>query len=190
MLRDVDVITTSSLEIDSYKKLLEYIKTGQTVAFVGSSGVGKSTLINRLLGKEVLKTDEIRKDDRGRHITSRRELILIPTGGAVIDTPGMREIGLEIANVHKTFDEIDKLAINCKFNDCKHENEPGCAVMEAINNGLISKERLSSYKKLQKEVSYSGLNSKQIEKEKIKIMFNEFDGIKNAKKFVKYKKVN
>jgi ribosome biogenesis GTPase len=99
----------------------------------------------------------------------------------------MREIGLETANVSKVFDEIDVIATNCKFNDCKHKNEPGCAVIKAIDDGLISKERLSSYQKLQKEVSYNGLNSKQVEKVKIKKMFAEFDGIKNAKNFAKSK---
>jgi ribosome biogenesis GTPase len=184
----IDVITTSSAEEGVNKRLLGYVRTGQTVAFIGSSGVGKSTLINCLLGKKVLKTDEIGKDDRGRHVTSKRELIIIPSGGAVIDTPGMREVGLEVAIIHKTFDEIDRMAIKCKFNNCKHDKEPGCAVAGAINEGLILKERLTSYKKLQKEVSYNGLNSKQIEKEKINKMFAEFNGVKNAKKYVRFKK--
>ena len=103
-----DVLVTSSISDDGYESVLKYIKTGQTVAFMGSSGVGKSTLINRLLGEDVIETKEIRKDDKGRHATTKRELIVIPTGGAVIDTPGMRELGLESVNLSKTFTDIDE----------------------------------------------------------------------------------
>jgi len=183
----VDVLVTSSMTGDGYQTILKYIAPGQTAAFLGSSGVGKSTLINRLLGGEVLETKAIRKDDKGRHATTRRELLVIPSGGAVIDTPGMRELGLESVNLAKTFTDIDDLAEKCRFIDCQHENEPGCAVKKAIVEGLIDEARLLSYQKLKKEARYDGLNAKQIEKEKITAMFSDFGGIKNARDYVKAK---
>jgi ribosome biogenesis GTPase / thiamine phosphate phosphatase len=182
-----DILTTSSVDPDGYYAVLKYLLPGKTVVFLGSSGVGKSTLINRLLGKDVLATGAIGKDDSGRHITARRELFVLPTGGAVIDTPGMRELGLESADLARSFHDIDELAVGCRFADCQHDNEPGCAVQKAISDGLINEERLASYHKLQKEVDYQGLNSRQIDKEKLKTMYDSFDGVKNAKKFVKAK---
>lgn len=183
----VDVLVTSSLSEDGYTAVLKYIVPGQTVVFIGSSGVGKSTLINRILGEDLNETREIRKDDKGRHATTRRELFLVPTGGCIIDTPGMRELGLESANLTKTFVDIDELAAQCKFKDCKHEKEPGCAVQQAITEGKLTEERLQSYLKLKKEAKYEGLNSRQIEKEKINTIFADFGGIKNARNFAKSK---
>lgn len=183
----VDVLITSSLFQDGCKDVLKYIAPGRTAAFMGSSGVGKSTLINRIIGEDIAETKEIRKDDKGRHTTTRRELIVIPAGGAVIDTPGMRELGVESVDLSKTFTDIDDIAAGCRFSDCRHEKEPGCAVRKAIEEGLIDEERLASYKKLQKEAKYDGLNSRQIEKEKNDDMFSEFGGIKNARDFVKSK---
>lgn len=106
---------------------------------------------------------------------------------AAVDTPGMRELGLESANLARTFIDIDELAEQCKFKDCKHENEPGCMVRKAIEDGILTEERLQSYLKLKKEARYEGMNSKQIEKEKISTMFSDFGGIKNARKFAKSK---
>lgn len=186
----LDVVVTSSMTGDGYRIIMKYIIPGQTVAFIGSSGVGKSTLINRILGENHIETREIRKDDKGRHSTTRRELFITPTGGAVIDTPGMREIGLESVNLSKTFIDIDELAKQCKYSNCQHENEPGCVVRKAIEDGAISEERLQSYKKLKKEAKYEGMNSRQIEKEKINEMFSEFGGMKNARDYVKSKKKN
>jgi ribosome biogenesis GTPase / thiamine phosphate phosphatase len=183
----VDAVVTSSMTEDGYRAILKYISTGKTVAFIGSSGVGKSTLINRIFGGDLIKTKEIRKNEKGQHSTTRRELFVVPAGGAVIDTPGMRELGLESANTSKTFAEIEELAEKCRFKDCRHEDEPGCAVRIAIENGLVDEERLDSYNKLKKEAKYEGLNSRQIEKEKINVMFSEFGGKKNARDFIKSK---
>ena len=184
----VDVLATSSFNEGGYVELLKYMTPGKTVAFIGSSGVGKSTLINQILGKETFKTNEIRSDDKGRHTTTHRELIVLPGGCSVIDTPGMREIGVESVDLAKTFIDIDELAESCKFRDCQHENEPGCKVKEAVEEGIISHERLESYKKLKKEAGYDGLNAREIERKKIDTMFADFGGIKNARDFAKAKK--
>jgi ribosome biogenesis GTPase len=184
----VDVLVTSSiLNDDGYEPLKSYLSNGQTAVFIGSSGVGKSTLINRIFGVDILETNMIRNDDKGRHTTTRRELIILPSGGIVIDTPGMRELGIINADLSKTFSDIDELAINCVFRDCTHRNEPNCAVQKAINTGVLPKERFDSYLKLLKEAKYEGMDSKMIEKEKINEMFKGVGGIKNARKFIKEK---
>ncbi len=137
--------------------LAEYARPDRTVAFIGASGVGKSTLTNRLLGQEVMETGEVREDDqRGRHTTTARHLIPIPGGGALIDTPGIRSLGLTGADegVAAVFDDITELAANCRFNDCSHSGEPGCAVMEAIFQGEMSEDRLGSFRKLTRELEF------------------------------------
>ena len=183
----VDVLVTTALRADGCFPVLRYIKEGQTIAFVGSSGVGKSTLINYLLGADKLETKGTGKEDKGRHTTTRRELILLENGGIVIDTPGMRELGLESADLSKTFADIDELAFLCKFHDCTHVSEPGCAVQKAICDGTLSSERLLSYQKLKREAKYEGLNFKQIETTKLNEMFHVIGGMKNARKFAKGK---
>lgn len=181
------VLVTSAMHKDGYAKIMQYVKEGQTIAFIGSSGVGKSTLINCLLGEEKLNTNGLRNDDKGKHTTTRRELILLKDGGMVIDTPGMRELGLESVDLAKTFADIDALASICKFRDCMHTNEPGCAVQKAIRDGTLASERFFSYQKLKKEAAYEGLNAKQIETMKINEMFSSVGGMKKARKFIKEK---
>ncbi|OPY58062.1 MAG: putative ribosome biogenesis GTPase RsgA [Pelotomaculum sp. PtaU1.Bin035] len=180
-----DVLATSAMSEEGYKNIQSYIQPWKTVAFIGSSGVGKSSLINRLAGREILETREIRKDDKGRHATTRRQLLVLPNGGIVIDTPGMRELGVESVDLSRAFADIDQLAEQCKFSDCSHQSEPGCAVRRAIQKGELTDKRLENYLKLQKEAKYGGLSSKQIETEKITAMFSSMGGLKNARKFIK-----
>ncbi|MGE7664637.1 ribosome small subunit-dependent GTPase A [Ureibacillus composti] len=181
----VDVLVTSSISDDGSQSLKDYLNVGKTVAFIGSSGIGKSSLINRLAGQDIFETNGIRNDDKGRHTTTRRELILLPNLGVVIDTPGMRELGIISADLSKSFADIAELATRCRFNDCTHKSEPNCAVQKAIQDGELSLERLESYRKLSKETKYDGLNSKMIEKEKINEMFQGMGGMKQARKFIK-----
>ncbi|MCK5520373.1 MAG: ribosome small subunit-dependent GTPase A [Candidatus Marinimicrobia bacterium] len=153
----VDVYTLNAYNQKDLDKLNKYIKKEQTLAFLGSSGVGKSTIINSLLGTDYLKTNEVNEfGSRGRHTTSFSELIFLPNGGMVIDTPGMREIQVwgEETAMKQVFEDIDELSANCRFKDCSHEKEPGCAVQEAITNGSLEKKRFDNYLKLKNEFAY------------------------------------
>ena len=153
----VEILTTSAMESDGYRQIMPYITEGRTVAFVGSSGVGKSTLINRLLGEERLATDGLRNDDKGHHTTTHRELLVLPNGAMVIDTPGMRELGMwdAASGVGQTFGDIEELAARCRFRNCSHLGEPGCAVRAAIRSGELDSGRWQSYQKLKNENSYA-----------------------------------
>lgn len=153
----VPTIVTSAVEKQGREGLEPYLSTGRTVALFGSSGVGKSTLINWILGTDYLKTTEVRADDsRGRHTTTHRELIVLPQGGILIDTPGLRELQLwaDEEGLKQTFGDIVEYALECRFRDCRHQNEPGCGVRAAIDSGELSMDRYESYLKLQRELQH------------------------------------
>ena len=142
---------------EGIEQVRRYLTAGHTGALLGSSGVGKSTIINRLIGKDVLKTREVRlEDSKGRHTTSHRELVKLPGGGLIVDTPGMRELQLWDASdaVSETFDDIEALAAECHFTDCRHREEPHCAVKAAVGDGRLSAARLESYLKLHDELAH------------------------------------
>ena len=182
-----DVVVCSSVDNRGYDEIAGYLAPGKTIVFLGSSGVGKSTIINHLIGAEVLATKGLRSDDKGRHTTTHRQLLQLPGGGVVIDTPGMRELHLDSADLSRTFADIEDLAEQCRYGDCSHSSEPGCAVRAAIAAGQLSQKRFENYRKLQKELDYEGLNSRQLEAEKIKKMFGSKSEMKQLMRQAKNK---
>ena len=153
----IDIVVVSSILGQGLDQLMSYLTEGKTAALLGSSGAGKSTLTNALLKSDQMKVSEIREDDaKGRHTTTHRELVLLPTGACLIDTPGMRELQLwdQGDSLTASFSDIDALAKKCRFRDCSHKNEPSCAVQLAIKTGELEKSRLTSYFKLQRELAY------------------------------------
>jgi len=150
------VESVNCLDRESVNKLSPWLQEGTTIAVLGSSGVGKSTLVNTLLGEERQSTGGIREDDaKGRHTTTRRSLIALDSGGIILDTPGMREIQLADCKegIAATFSDIEILSEQCKFSDCHHQDEPGCAVQKAIESGELDQRRLNNYLKLLREES-------------------------------------
>ena len=153
----VPIITLSALEHNNLEALNPYLNQGQTVALLGSSGVGKSTLTNQLMGTDIQSTQTVRDDDsKGRHTTTSRTMLRLPSGALLIDTPGMRELQLWLTedSLDETFADIETLAQQCRFRDCRHQSEPGCAIQAALASGELSPKRLGSYQKLQKEQAY------------------------------------
>lgn len=153
---DVPVHVVSCQVPGGVDLLRQYLGTGQTAALLGSSGVGKSTIVNRLVGQDLLKTVEVRESDsRGRHTSTARQMIVLPEAGVLIDTPGMRELQLwDSGDVRDAFGDIDELASGCRFRDCRHREEPGCAVLDAVLSGALARGRLESYHKLQNEQAF------------------------------------
>lgn len=164
----VDSHVTCGFVQEDIDKIRQLIAPGKTVVFTGSSGVGKSTLINGLIGSARQKNQTLRDDDQGRHTTTYRELILLEGGGLLVDTPGMREIGLlgdEEEGLRKSFADIETLMRGCKFSNCSHTKEKGCLVLESLENGDLSRERYDSYIKLLKESEYmQRKNDKHLQK--------------------------
>lgn len=181
---NIDIILTNTLNDSGFRDLINYIIKGKTYCFLGSSGVGKSSLINKLLGREIIETGDVSSySDRGKHTTTGRQMYFLDNGGIVIDNPGIREVGLADATmgVDNFFDEISIIGENCKYVNCTHVSEPGCAVLEAIEKGEIDKEKYINYTGLKKESEYYDMNFKE-KKEKDK---NFGKLIKKAKKDLK-----
>ncbi|MEE9465585.1 MAG: ribosome small subunit-dependent GTPase A [Candidatus Neomarinimicrobiota bacterium] len=167
----VPVLAYSALDNSGLEIISALIQPGQTFCLVGSSGVGKSTLINRLLGESRLETRAVReKDSRGRHTTARRELILLDGGGILIDTPGMRELGVMAgqSSLETTFPEIEALADKCHYRGCRHQQEPGCAVREAVEGGDLPQSRYESFLTLSREVAYNASQADELSRLKRK----------------------
>jgi len=154
---DYEILAFSNKTGEGLENIRRILKHGQTYCLLGSSGVGKTTLINKLIGKDIFATNAVReKDGKGRHVTAHRQLIILEQGGLIIDTPGMRElgnIGVE-TGLKVTFKDILNLAQDCRFKDCTHTGEPGCSVREAVKNGALSEKRYQNYLKIRKESEY------------------------------------
>ncbi len=174
---------TTGAGLDEFRKLLD---PGRTYCLIGSSGVGKTTLINRLLGEDVFPTLEVSSTGEGVHTTSRRQIIMLSNGAMVMDTPGMRELGITGASdgVHAGFEELIELSTRCRYTNCSHEHEPGCAILAAVERGDVTEKRYTSYIKLQKESEHNQMSCQ--EKRKKDKSFGRF--IKSAKKQMKNKR--
>lgn len=184
--KKIKILTTSVLSDNSIIDLTNFIKDQKTYCFLGSSGVGKSSIINKLLGKDLLKTKEISiSTKKGKHTTTHRELFSLENGGMVIDTPGMREIGIvdSVKEGENVFNDISELAIGCKFTDCTHRQEPGCAVIAAVESQELDNGRYLNYLKLKKEADFYAMT--KLEKERKDYKFG-----KMVHKATKHKKKN
>ncbi len=181
---DIDVILTSTFVDNGLLQLQNYLQSGKTYCFLGSSGVGKSSIINKLLGKDLIKTDIISSySDRGKHITTTRQMYFLQNGAIVIDNPGIREVGLANTGevLDNLFDKINELSLKCKFNDCTHTQETSCMVLKAVNAGEIDGKQYQNYLNLKKEFDFYQMS--EIEKREKERDFGKF--IKKAKKDLK-----
>jgi ribosome biogenesis GTPase len=153
----VRVLALSCYTGQGVDEIAALLAPGRTAVLLGSSGVGKSTLVNRLAGRDLLATGEVRDDGKGRHTTTTRQLVALAGGGLVIDTPGLRELGLWTngAGTAAAFDDVEALAAGCRFDDCRHRTEPGCAVLEALEDGRLAADRFAAWEKLQRELAWA-----------------------------------
>jgi ribosome biogenesis GTPase len=187
-IKDVPFFAISNETRNGYEKIQDFIEKGKTYCMLGSSGVGKSTLLNNLSGRTIMKTDSISQStNKGRHITSHRELIILENGGILIDNPGMREVGITDSEggLEITYDMIFSLSENCKFKDCTHTTEIGCAVLEAVENGEIDRDSYENYLKMEKEKAHfesTVLEKRQKDKEFGKMLKNYHKDVKRMKK--------
>ena len=162
----VPVHVISSLTGEGLNQLVAYLQVGKTIAMLGSSGAGKSTMLNFFYGHDIQRVQAVRQgDDRGRHTTTSRELVILPQGGLIIDTPGMRELQLwgSVSGLQDSFGDVEELARQCRFSDCQHEKEPGCAVQSALQAGVMGQARFDNYLKLKKELAYLSRKVNQAE---------------------------
>lgn len=185
-INNIPIIALSNESKDGYDKIKGIFEKGKTYCMLGSSGVGKSTLLNNLSGKYIMRTDTISQStNKGKHVTSHRELIILENGGILVDNPGMREVGIadSTSGLEITFDTITRLSQNCKFKDCTHTNEIGCSVIEAVEKGELDRASYENYMKLEKEKAF--FESSVVERRKKDKEFGKM--IKNYKKDIKRK---
>ncbi len=184
----VPVVAVSAARAEGIDRLAAFIKTGETIALLGSSGAGKSTITNRLIGSERQSIGEVREDDsRGRHTTTRRELIVLPGGGLIVDTPGMRELQLWVGDeaLQQSFADVEALAAQCRFSDCDHRATPGCAVLAALDDASLDPQRWANFNKLQRELEHlrerHDARAQRAKKQRVKKIVREFQKIKKRR---------
>lgn len=157
----VDVVAVSVMAADGLDVLSPYLLPGRTVCVLGRSGAGKSSLVNALIGADVLDTADVRRDGKGRHTTTHRQMHVLPSGAVIVDTPGLRGAGLWVSEegLDRAFADVEELVGGCRFNDCSHTQEPGCAVLDAVDDGRLPQRRLDSWRKLQREARWMAVRS-------------------------------
>lgn len=178
------VVAVSTVTGEGIDRLGDYLKIGKTITFLGSSGVGKSTLLNYLAGESIMETSQIReKDESGKHTTTHRQLVMLSNGVMIIDTPGMRELGMWNVNegIGQSFADVEQYFGHCKFKNCRHQSEPRCAITNAIQSGELSRERWESYLKIDTEAQYSD--------DKVGYLQEKEQWHKEISKFIKQRKV-
>ncbi|MBN1969763.1 MAG: ribosome small subunit-dependent GTPase A [Candidatus Delongbacteria bacterium] len=188
---DIPIHAVSAVDFDGIEELLDYISEGKTVSFIGSSGVGKSSIVNALMGEDKMYVSRIREaDKRGRHTTTHREMILFPEGGVLIDNPGIRDLKPVSSSdaLDATFEDITDLESQCRFSDCKHNNEPGCAIIKALESGELSVKRYENYLTLKREADFFERRAKMREHFLEKAAVNEKKGGKKIKNHMKGRK--